>query len=183
VRLVRQTGRGKGNALRAGFEACTGDIIVMIDADGSMMGSEVPRFVAALANGADVVKGSRYLSGGGSADFTRFRRLGNTAIVGIVNTLFRTSYTDVCYGYLAFWTHHLPVVAPDCEGFEVETLMNIRPARAGLRVVEVPSYESPRMHGVSKLNTVRDGANILRLILRERVKPDHGTPSEDLARA
>src|SRR5215218_4693815 len=70
VRIVHQTGRGKGDALRTGFEAATGDIIAMLDADGSTDAAELPRFVSALLNGADFVKGSRFAQGGHSSDIT-----------------------------------------------------------------------------------------------------------------
>lgn len=167
VTIVGQPGRGKGDALRAGFAACSGDIIVMMDADGSTDGAEIGRFVDALVGGADFAKGSRFMRGGGSEDITPIRRLGNAFLCGLVNTLFRTSYTDLCYGYNAFWRRVLPAIGPDCSGFEVETLINVRAARAGLRVVEVPSLEHPRIYGESALHPVRDGLRVLRTIFSE----------------
>lgn len=68
----------------------------------------------------------------------------------------------------AFWVHCLPYLDVDCPGFEVETQINVRLARSPLRVVEVPSYEHNRVHGVSNLNAVTDGVRVLRVILRER---------------
>jgi glycosyltransferase involved in cell wall biosynthesis len=167
VKIVTQTGKGKGDALAAGFAACTGDIIVMIDADGSTDGHEIISFVGALVTGADFVKGSRYASGGGSDDLTFNRRFGNRVLTGIVNTMYRTQYTDLCYGYNAFWARHLEVLNVDCDGFEVETLLNIRAAKAGLKVHEVPSHERNRIHGESNLHVVRDGLRVLKTILRE----------------
>src|SRR5246127_209658 len=108
VRIVHQEGRGKGDALQAGFAAAKGEIIVMMDADGSTDGAEIPRFVAALVTGADFAKGSRYASGGGSDDITWTRSLGNLVLSRLVNLLFKTRYTDLCYGYNAFWARHLP---------------------------------------------------------------------------
>ncbi|GAA2780912.1 glycosyltransferase family 2 protein [Nonomuraea dietziae] len=131
VKIVTQTGKGKGDALAAGFAACTGDIIVMIDADGSTDGHEIISFVGALVTGADFVKGSRYISGGGSDDLTFSRYFGNKVLTTLVNVFYRTKYTDLCYGYNAFWARHLPVLDLDCDGFEVETLMNVRAAKAG----------------------------------------------------
>jgi glycosyltransferase involved in cell wall biosynthesis len=168
VRIVLQTGRGKGDALQTGFAACTGDIIVMIDADGSTDAAEIPRFVAALCNGADFVKGSRFAQGGGSTDITPLRRAGNRALNALVNTLYGTSYTDLCYGYNAFWARCLPYMRVDCPGFEVETLINIRIAKAGLTIHEVPSQERDRIHGESNLHPVRDGTRVLKTIARER---------------
>jgi glycosyltransferase involved in cell wall biosynthesis len=170
VRIVVQDASGKGNALACGFAAATGDIIVMFDADGSANGAEIPRFVKALQEGADLAKGSRFMGGGGSADITVLRSLGNRVLRSLVNLLFKTRYTDLCYGYNAFWRRCLPHLCLDCDGFEVETLLNIRAARTNLRVREVPSYEERRLHGQSHLRIIRDGFRILRIILRERFK-------------
>jgi glycosyltransferase involved in cell wall biosynthesis len=167
VNVVMQAGRGKGDALLAGFGASRGDIIVMMDADGSTDGREILRFVTALAAGADFVKGSRFASGGGSADLTVSRRFGNRFLGALVNRLFGTSYTDLCYGYNAFWARHLETLALDCAGFEVETVMNIRAAEAGLVVHEVPSFEHKRVFGVSNLHIVLDGFRIAKVIVRE----------------
>ncbi|MEU6711593.1 glycosyltransferase family 2 protein [Nonomuraea sp. NPDC046802] len=167
VKIVTQSGKGKGDALSAGFAACTSDIIVMLDADGSTDGREIISFVGALVTGADFVKGSRYAAGGGSDDLTLNRRLGNKVLTGIVNVLYSTKYTDLCYGYNAFWARHLDVLDLDCDGFEVETLMNVRAAKAGLKVHEVPSHERTRIHGESNLHAVRDGIRVLKTILRE----------------
>lgn len=169
VRIVPQTGRGKGNALAEGFAVCTGEIIVALDADGSTDAAEIPRFVAALCNGADFVKGSRFAQGGSSTDITPIRSLGNRVLNTFVNALYGTHYTDLCYGYNAFWARCLPYMRVDCDGFEVETLINVRIAKAGLVVHEVPSYEHPRLHGSSNLHAVRDGSRVLRTIVLERI--------------
>jgi glycosyltransferase involved in cell wall biosynthesis len=167
TRVMRQIGRGKGAALAQAFEVATGDVIVTIDADGSTDPAEIPRFVEALCGGADYVKGSRFLQGGGSEDLTRLRALGNWALTRLVNLLFRTHYSDLCYGFNALWSHHR-FIARDVRGFEIETAMNVRVAKAGLRVVEIPSMEWSRRHGFSKLKTFRDGWRVLRTIFRER---------------
>jgi Glycosyl transferase family 2 len=167
IRVVTQSGRGKGDAFQAGFAAVTGDIIVMLDADGSADPDEIPRFVDSLVGGADFAKGSRYVPGGGSADMTRIRQLGNWALSRTANLLYGTDYTDLCYGYNAFWVQCLPYISVDVPGFEVETLVNVRIAKAGLRVEEVPSFEAERIHGESHLNTFRDGFRVLRTMMRE----------------
>ncbi|WP_338899114.1 glycosyltransferase family 2 protein [Streptomyces sp. TG1A-60] len=168
VKVVPQRGKGKGDALIAGFEACTGDIIVMIDADGSADGHEIVSYVSALVSGADFAKGSRFANGGGTDDMTLIRKLGNWALCTTVNRKFGARYTDLCYGYNAFWRHCLDKIELDCTGFEVETLMNIRVVKAGLKVQEIPSHEYLRIHGASNLRAVRDGLRVLRVILRER---------------
>jgi glycosyltransferase involved in cell wall biosynthesis len=168
VRVLYQPGRGKGDALRCGFRACRGDLIVTLDADGSTDPAEIPLFVAALRCGADFVKGTRFGCGGGSADLTRTRAAGNRLLTGLVNLCFRAGYTDLCYGFNAFWARVLPRLHLSCDGFEIEAEMNIRAARQGLRVSEVPSCERRRICGSSNLRTVRDGWRILRAIVRER---------------
>jgi nucleoside-diphosphate-sugar epimerase len=176
VQVIHQNGMGKGSALMQGFAIARGDIVVMLDADGSTSPKEIPRFVDALRAGADFAKGSRFLPGGGSADITTLRRIGNRALTRLVNALFGTRYTDLCYGYNAFWRHCLPLLQVDCNGFEVETLINIRSARNGLTVVEVPSYESTRLHGTSGLRVIRDGWRVLRTIVHERLANAHEPP-------
>lgn len=171
VVIVAQSGRGKGNALACGFSATTGDIVVMLDADGSTDPTEIPRFVGALLCGADFVKGSRFATGGGTDDMTIIRRIGNWAFCFSVNRMWGVNYTDLCYGYNAFWKRCLPSVGPDCKGFEVETLMGIRAAQAGLKVHEVPSFEHKRRYGVSNLHALRDGMRVLRTIIAERIRP------------
>jgi hypothetical protein len=169
IRIVRELRPGKGAALCAGFRAAEGEIIVALDADGSTDPGEIPQFVDALLGGADFAKGSRFLANGGSTDISRLRAFGNLGFVALVRVLFGGRYTDLCYGYNAFWKSVLPTLDLDGAGFEIETMMNVRALRAGLRVTEVPSFERSRIHGVSNLRTFRDGWAVLMTILRERL--------------
>ncbi len=180
--VLDQTRRGKGNALVCGFERATGDILVMLDADGSADPAEIARFVEALLAGADFAKGSRFCIGGGSDDITRLRQAGNLGLNVLANNMIRARYTDLCYGYNAFWADILPVLDLPAgsiatvsgsamiwgDGFEIETVINCRIAAAGLAVTEVPSFEKARVHGDSNLNTFSDGIRVLRTIRRER---------------
>jgi glycosyltransferase involved in cell wall biosynthesis len=177
VRVVLEPTKGKGAALRRGFSEATGDIIVMLDADGSADGGEIQRFVDVLLAGADFAKGSRFLPGGGSADLTRFRRLGNQTLTGIVNLICQTRFSDLCYGYNAFWSDCLDFIEVDVSGFEVETRLMMTVATAGLAMVEVPSWEYNRVHGVSNLNAVRDGLRVLRSIANTTMEIRRGRAS------
>jgi glycosyltransferase involved in cell wall biosynthesis len=195
VRIVRQTRSGKGNALACGFALVTGDIIAMIDADGSIDPAEVPQFVAALLDGADFAKGSRFAKGGASHDITRLRSLGNRILTTFFNVCYSATYSDLCYGFNVFWSRHTPVLGLDAtspppnardgrlwgDGFEIETLIHIRVVKARLAVIEVPSIEHARLHGVSNLNAFSDGLRVLATIVIERRharrKPGVATPS------
>jgi hypothetical protein len=197
--VVSQFAPGKGAALAAGLVAATGDIVVMIDADCSMDPREIPRFVEALESGADLVKGSRYVRGAGSEDLTLLRSLGNRCLSIAANVLHGTRWSELCYGFAAMWTDILApldildvALPPEADitdaesssargsaprprrygqGFEIEALLFCRAARAGLQVVEVPSWERERMHGASKLLTFRDGLRVLGAVLNERRLP------------
>lgn len=189
ARIVLQSRKGKGNALACGFAAATGDVIAALDADGSADPAELERFVDALVAGGDFAKGTRFAAGGGSSDITVLRRVGNHLLSAVVNRLYGTRYSDLCYGFNVFWRCHVPVFALDPtaqprpdgrplwgDGFEIETLINIRVAKAGLAVVEVPSYEHARIHGTSNLSTVQDGIRVLRTIITERRRSRRGRP-------
>jgi glycosyltransferase involved in cell wall biosynthesis len=183
IKVVGQTRRGKGNALACGFAQAKGDFIVMLDADGSTDPAEIPRFVDALKQGADFAKGSRFMPGAGSSDISRLRQVGNYFLNKIVNLIYGTRYTDLCYGYNAFRRECLSVMDLEVgeegtddptaamrwgDGFEVETLINVRIAKAGLVVAEVPSFEHSRHFGASNLNAFSDGIRVLRTIHAER---------------
>lgn len=168
IRIVNtEGGRGKGSALQVGFAAATGDIIVMMDADGSSDPREMPRFVDALLAGAYLAKGSRFIGDGGSADITPLRRLGSRVLISIANRLFGIHFTDMFCGFNAFWKGCLDFFEIDCNGFEIEAQLHLRICKANLEIVEVPSYEHARIHGASKFRTFRDGWRVLKMIMKE----------------
>lgn len=165
IRVVAQEGVGKGSALRTGFLAATGDIVVMMDADGSMAPQEIRHYLHFLANGYDFVKGSRFIGGGGSLDITPFRRLGNRFLLAVFNSLYDADLTDLCYGFCAFHRRYLEHLALSATGFEIEAEMTVHAMQAGLRIAEVPSLEMPRRSGKSNLHAIRDGVRVLRTVL------------------
>lgn len=171
VVVVAQRGCGKGAAMRTGFERATGDFIVVLDADGSMDPAEIDDYVTALSDGYQFVKGSRFLPGGGSLDFTRVRSAGNRTLVRSVNLMWGVPFTDLCYGYLGFHRQCLAALNLTSPGFEIETEICIHAVQAGLRIAEVPSMELARQWGSSNLHPARDGVRILRTLLRERLAP------------
>jgi len=167
VVVVTELRRGKGLALRRGFEAATREVIVMIDADGSMDPNEIESYVRAVDEGYDLVKGSR--ATGGSTDLTPARQLGNFCLRGLVNLLYASDFTELCYGYMALRRSSVSLMELQADGFEIETEIVVNSLRRGLRIAEVPSHESERLNGRSHLHPVRDGLRVLATILRSRL--------------
>lgn len=182
-KVVRQRSKGKGAALSAGFASATKDLVVIIDADGSMDLSELAVFLEQFP-GCGIAKGSRYLSGGGSSDLTAFRSIGNRVLTSIANRFFDQGWTDMAYGYAVFdrtLLQGLALTNYDAlgsmfshkaygQGFEIETLMFCRAARRGIKLVEVPSYEKDRIAGASNLRAIRDGVRVLISLCVERAR-------------
>jgi glycosyltransferase involved in cell wall biosynthesis len=175
LQIVEQQRAGKGAAIRAGLEAAKGDILIIMDADGSMNGAEIALFRDALLNGADYVKGSRFAQGGGSIDITKLRRFGDRGICFLIWLLFGAHFTDGTYGFKGVWRDRLGDIPIDTDGFEVELLIDIRAHRASLNTVEVPCFETLRIHGNSNLNAFKDGLRCFRVIVRERLRRFHGS--------
>jgi glycosyltransferase involved in cell wall biosynthesis len=169
VRVVMESRRGKGAALQAGFRRATGDIIIIIDADGSMNPNEMLPLVSALLAGADLAKGSRFIEGGGSSDLSYFRTLGNWGLTTSVRLLYGCRFSDLCYGYMAFWKRSLPLLESACDGFEIEAMLCVRALSHRLKIIEVASCEAERVHGVSNLRAIPDGWRVLKTILSERL--------------
>jgi glycosyltransferase involved in cell wall biosynthesis len=168
IQIITDPKAGKGHALRAGFAAAQHDIIVALDADGSMSPEEIPQYLYFLEHGFDFVKGSRFIGGGGSLDITTLRRMGNKGLLLVANVLFHTQLTDLCYGFFAFRRQYLEHLGLCSAGFEIETELTVRALIAGLRIAEVPSMELPRRSGHTNLRTFHDGYRVLCTLIRAR---------------
>src|SRR4051812_811599 len=166
ARIVHEMRPGKGVALRSGFEHSRGDYVVMLDADGSMEPAELTRYVAMLDEGFDLVKGSRFIDGGGTTDISRLRALGNFSLLALGNRAYGCRFTELCYGYMGLRRSAIPRLGLDADGFEIETQIVVHAVKAGLRIAEVASFEAPRRTGESNLRTFRDGGRVLRELLR-----------------
>jgi glycosyltransferase involved in cell wall biosynthesis len=178
IRIISEPEPGKGHALRAGFAAAQHDIIIAMDADGSMSPAEIPQFVYFLDHGFDFVKGSRFVGGGGSLDITPLRKMGNRGLLMLANRLFDAQLTDLCYGFFAFRRKYLGHLGLCSSGFEIETELTVRALTAGLRVAEVPSMEMPRRSGRSSLRAFHDGMRVLRTLLDEYANTSRPAPVE-----
>lgn len=179
VRIIAQTRNGKGDALASGYAAATGDVVATLDADGSADPAAIPRLVDALRQPGDFAKGTRFAADG--ADVAVLRRIGNRLLGGVANRLYGTRYSDLCCGFNVFWRRHVPGLDLDAtmsssaacrglrgDGVEIGTLINLRAAKAGLAVIEVPIDERARSGRTSNLSLLRDGIRVLRTIVAER---------------
>jgi len=179
AKIIVEKPIGKGAALDTGFRNASGDLIIMMDADGSHDPDEIRALLDPVLDGFDVSTASRMLPGAGSDDITAFRRFGNRVFVSMVNSMFGANYTDICYGYRAFKKEALEKINCCSIGFEIETEQCIRMRKKGLRVKEVPSFEGNRKNGNSNLNSIKDGWRIFKIILKEYFNEIHNDKVEN----
>jgi glycosyltransferase involved in cell wall biosynthesis len=164
ARVVVEPRRGYGNAYLAGLAAARGRYIVMLDADMTYDAAELPRFVAALEDGGDMVLGDRMKSIQPGAMPWLHRHVGNPVLTGLLNTLFGTEVNDAHCGMRALRREVLPRLDLRTSGMELASEMVIRAAKAGLDIRQFPIEYHPRQ-GESKLSTWSDGWRHLRFLL------------------
>ncbi|MEO6497320.1 MAG: glycosyltransferase family 2 protein, partial [Solirubrobacteraceae bacterium] len=164
ARIVEEPARGYGNALRAGFAAATGEYVVMADADLSYDLFDIPRFVAELDAGADMVIGDRMDGILPGAMPSLHRLIGNPVLSGALNAMFRSGVRDAHCGLRAFRRSHLMALDLRSQGMELASEMVLASTRAGLEVRQLPIVYHPRA-GTSKLSSFRDGWRHVRLML------------------
>ncbi|MFF3837725.1 glycosyltransferase family 2 protein [Streptomyces sp. NPDC001930] len=158
----------RGDIPHAGLLAATGDLVVLMNADGSMSPHEIPHYLHYLASGYDFVKGSRFIAGGDFADYPLSRRLGHRALLRVAHRMYGQHLTDLWYGFCAFRRSFVDLLDLREDGVELGAELVTHALHYGLRVAEVPSLERPRRHEPSPLRTVRDGTRILGTLLDER---------------
>lgn len=166
--VINEQRKGKAEAVRRAFSEIEADIYVMVDADCTYSASDLPEMLKpVLEHGADMVVGNRHAGGAyAKENKRRFHNGGNFLVIKLINLLFRGNLQDILSGYRVM-THrfvkHYPILS---RGFAIETEMSIHALDKGYRIVEIPIRYKDRPEGsFSKLNTVRDGVLILRLIM------------------
>ncbi len=170
ITVVEDRGLGKGDAIRRGFEAVGGDVVVTMDADGSHDPADIRALAAPIERGdADLVIGCRMR--GGSDEFagtwTMFVRLwGNNFLTQVINTRFGTSLTDTQNGFRAVRAAAVPRLALKEDRHSIELEMVLRALKCGLRVCQVPAHEYARKAGESSLSVVRQTPTFLWCLLR-----------------
>jgi glycosyltransferase involved in cell wall biosynthesis len=164
ARVVLETRPGYGSAYLAGFAAARGEYIVMADADLTYDFGEIPRFVAELEKGAQLVMGDRMDNIHPGAMPWLHRYVGNPILTGILNVFFKTGVSDAHCGMRGFRRDILPILDLRTTGMEFASEMVIRASKEKLRIAEFPIEYHPR-GGESKLSSFRDGWRHLRFLL------------------
>lgn len=169
ARVVRlPANEGKGCAVRRGLPEAQGEVIVLIDGDGQDDPSEIPSLLEALRPGVDLVVGSRFIGRFEAGAITPVNHWGNRFLTNTINVLFSTRLTDTQAGFKAVRADALKRVSLSAHRFDIEVDLLLGVLRAGGRVVEVPVRRAARPHGMSHLNSIRDGARIFRRIVTRR---------------
>jgi glycosyltransferase involved in cell wall biosynthesis len=161
--------RGKGVAIRHGIEKASGDVVVLLDADGQDDPAEIPLLLNALVPGTDLVIGSRFLGTFAPNSITRINRVGNRFLTEVLNLLHGTRVTDTQAGFKAVRRTALERTRLRATRFNIEVELLLQVVRTGGRVAEVGVSRSPRVHGQSRLHAVKDGTIILRTIVEQRL--------------
>ena len=172
IKVVLEKRPGKGAALQAGYRAASGDILVVLDGDGSHDPREDPALCECAHAGRRFRQGQPLCAWRGyDRHAACYRQMGNGAFVLLTNLLFSASFTDLCYGFHAFWKYCLDAIdLEDVNGFEIDTALYLGALRTRLRISEVPSFEGYRFHGQGKLQTIPDGWRVLKTITRQSLK-------------
>jgi glycosyltransferase involved in cell wall biosynthesis len=179
VRVIRQQRRGRGEAFRLAVEHARHDRLIFFSPDGNEDPGDIPRLIDGLGAGHDMVIASRFMPGGRSEDDDKFlfasRRWGNLLFTWLVNVLCARHgphIHDTINGYRGITRAAFRRLAPDADGYAIEFQLSIRALQLGLRVLEVPTLESPRLgRGVSKLNAIPVGLKFVALLMREWARP------------
>jgi hypothetical protein len=162
-----QTTRGYGEGLLEVIRLSNCDVIIEFNPDGNSIPDDIPRIVAKINEGYDLVIGSRYLEGAKSDDDDWLTAVGNWMFTGIVNLLFRTQYTDSLVGFRAYRREYALQLDLDAPGLSWPCQTSTRFARAGMRVTEIFAHEPARIGGKRKMMPFRTGLQITKLILRD----------------
>jgi glycosyltransferase involved in cell wall biosynthesis len=164
--LVQNRGKsGKGSALRTGFAAANGDILVMMDADYSHRAEDLPIFLTALKDGVGLVIGSRVV--GGSEEYTHVRALGNVFLSAALGICTGRYLSDALNGYKVFRREIFTDFVYSSSAFEMEIEIIANTLRHGYRIVEVSSHERARAGGEAKSRVIQHGTRFLMRILLE----------------
>lgn len=166
-KFILQKKKGFGSALLQAFKTAQGDVIIIMNADGSHNPKDIKSLVKKIEQGYEYVIASRYIKGGGSDDDTIIRFMGNRSLTFLTNLLHKTNVTDSLHFFTAITRNGLKKLRLSSPGFEFCIEILISAHKAGLKFAEIPVVERQRFAGKSKVNIFSVGAKILWMILQK----------------
>jgi glycosyltransferase involved in cell wall biosynthesis len=166
--VLEDAARGKGRAVRTGFDRATGDIVMVQDADLELEPGEIPSLLAPILEGhTDVVFGSRFKGRGkGSTPWVGY--IGNFSLTTAASALFLTRLTDILTCYKVLRADVARSLELRCNGFDLDAEITCRLLRDGHKIVEVPVTYNPRSVEEGKKLSPSVGWSVLRAIVRTR---------------
>lgn len=164
-KFIFQKKKGFGNALQQALSAARGDILIILNGDGSQDPKDIPKLVKKIKEGNEYVMASRYAKGARSDDDTIIRFIGNRSLTFFTNMLHRTHVSDSLFFYTAITRNGFKKLHLTSPNFEYCIEMLIKAKKAGLKFAEVPVIERSRFAGKSKVSALPTGWKILKVIL------------------
>ena len=165
--VITETRKGKGNAIRTGFQQAKADFVFMLDADYTYPGNHIPELLDLLLEGYDVVIGSRLKGNRAKGSISRMNIVGNHLLTSMAAVLYFHRISDLCTGYWAFRGDLLSELRLSAVGFELEADLFTQVVKKGYRLGEVPIYYR-RRRTATKLNSIRSGFRIAWKLLSNR---------------
>lgn len=170
-RVMRQKRRGYGAGMREVMEICAGDVVIEFMADGNCDPAAIPKLVAKMNEGYDLVIGSRYCDGARSDDDTPMTRFGNWCFTRLINILFGGNFSDAMMGYRAYRIDKFRTMQVDEDGLTFPTQGSIEFTKYGYKVAEVGASEPKRIGGIRKAHNIKTGLQLVKMIAREFLRP------------
>ena len=164
LRVLRQKDRGYGRGMLELIDVARGEIIIEFMGDGNCKAETIPKLVAKIEEGYDLVIGSRYMAGAKSFDDTPITRFGNWLFTRAINVLFHHRFEDAMMGYRAYRKAVFKTLEMDSPGLCFPTQGSIQFARYGHRIAEVPSDEPLRLGGERKAKNFSTGIELCQMI-------------------
>ena len=171
LRVLRQRRRGYGAGMREVMEIAQGDVVIEFMADGNCDPVFIPKLISKIAEGYDLVIGTRYGDGARSYDDTWITRLGNWGFTRLINILFGGSFSDAMMGYRAYRIAAFKTMQVDEDGLTFPTQGSIQFAKYGYKIGEVGASEPKRIGGERKAHNFYTGWALVKMIAREWVRP------------
>ena len=166
-KAITQEGKGYGLGILSGVKIATGDVIVIMDGDGSQIPADIPRLLEKIKEGYDIGWGSRYLGGGKSLDDTWLRYFGNQLFTFLIRFIHGLKITDILYMFPAFKKEIFDKVSLQFSDFRFGIELPVKAHKAGFKFGEVACVERKRMTGETKVKDLADGYKIFKAILKK----------------